>query len=66
MTIGEIMDNLIVAKNYNEVRATVSDDFIEMAKVMLSNYKYIAQKEEEYQKMLSDKAIIDLVFGKID
>lgn len=52
MTVGEIMQALITAEDYNKVRMGVSDEFINMAKAMLGDYEYIREKEEEYQKIL--------------
>jgi hypothetical protein len=52
MTVGEIMKALITAEDYNKVRMNVSDEFINMAKIMLGDYEYIREKEEEYQKIL--------------
>ncbi len=52
MTVGDIMKSLIMAEDYNEVRIKVSDEFINMAKVMLSDYEYIREKEEKYQELL--------------
>lgn len=52
MTVGEIMKSLIMADDYNEVRVNVSDDFINMAKTMLGDFKYIEEKEEKYQELI--------------
>jgi hypothetical protein len=52
MTIGDIMKSLVMAEDYNEARMKVSDEFINMAKVMLSDYEYIREKEEKYQELL--------------
>ena len=52
MTIGDIMKSLVMAEDYNEARIKVSDEFINMAKVMLSDYEYIREKEEKYQELL--------------
>ena len=52
MTIGEIMKSLIMADDYNEVRVNVSDEFINMAKTMLGDFKYIEEKEEKYQELI--------------
>ena len=52
MTIGDIMKSLVMAEDYNEARMKVSDEFINMAKVMLSDYEYIKEKEEKYQELL--------------
>ncbi len=52
MTVGEIMKSLIMADEYNEVRVNVSDEFINMAKTMLGDFKYIEEKEEKYQELI--------------
>ena len=52
MTVGNIMKSLVMAKDYNETRMKVSDEFINMAKVMLGDYEYIREKEEKYQELL--------------
>ena len=52
MTAGEIMKSLIMADDYNEVRVNVSDEFINMAKNMLGDFKYIEEKEEKYQELI--------------
>ena len=52
MTVGDIMKSLVMAEDYNETRMKVSDEFINMAKVMLSDYEYIREKEEKYQELL--------------
>lgn len=52
MTIGDIMKSLVMAEDYNEARIKVSDEFINMAKVMLGDYEYIREKEEKYQELL--------------
>jgi len=52
MTVGDIMKSLVMAEDYNEARMKVSDEFINMAKVMLSDYEYIREKEEKYQELL--------------
>jgi len=52
MTVGNIMKSLVMAEDYNEARMKVSDEFINMAKVMLSDYEYIKKKEETYQELL--------------
>lgn len=52
MTIGDIMKSLVMAEDYNEARMKVSDEFINMAKVMLGDYEYIREKEEKYQELL--------------
>ena len=46
------MKSLVMAEDYNETRMKVSDEFINMAKVMLSDYEYIREKEEKYQELL--------------
>ena len=48
MTVGETIKKLVTAEDYNIVRATVSDEFIEMAKCMLGDFDYIKEKEEKY------------------
>lgn len=54
MTVGEILKKLITAENYAEVRATISDDFIEMVKdVLPGDYDYIEEKENQYQKFIN-------------
>ncbi len=58
MTIGDIMKKLITAEDYNIVRITVSDQFIDMAKAMLGDYEYIREKEEKYQELM--KSLNDL------
>lgn len=52
MTVGNIIKSLVMAEDYNEARMKVSDEFINMAKVMLSDYEYIREKEEKYQELL--------------
>jgi hypothetical protein len=52
MTVGDIMKALIMADDYNKVRVNVSDEFINMAKVMLGDFKYIEEKEEKYQELV--------------
>ena len=52
MTVGNIMKSLVMAEDYNEARIKVSDQFINMAKVMLGDYDYIREKEEKYQELL--------------
>ena len=52
MTVGNIMKSLVMAKDYNETRMKVSDEFINMAKVMLGDYEYIREKEDKYQELL--------------
>jgi len=52
MTVGEIMKRLITAEDYNIVRITVSDQFIDMAKAMLGDFEYIKEKEERYQELM--------------
>jgi hypothetical protein len=52
MTVGDIMKSLVMAEDYNEARMKVSDEFINMAKVMLGDYEYIREKEEKYQELL--------------
>jgi hypothetical protein len=52
MTVGEIMQALIMAEDYNKVRVNVSDEFINMAKAMLGDFVYIKEKEEKYQKVV--------------
>jgi hypothetical protein len=52
MTVGDIMKKLITAEDYNIVRITVSDQFIDMAKVMLGDFEYIREKEEKYQELI--------------
>ena len=52
MTVGEIMKSLIMAEDYSVARIKVSDEFMNMAKAMLSDYEYIREKEEEYQKIM--------------
>jgi hypothetical protein len=52
MTVGNIMKSLVMAEDYNEARMKVSDEFINMAKVMLGDYEYIREKEEKYQELL--------------
>lgn len=64
MTVGEIMQALITAEDYNKVRMNVSDEFINMAKAMLGDYEYIREKEEEYQKII--QALIAAGFIEIN
>jgi hypothetical protein len=52
MTVGETIKKLVTAEDYNIVRATVSDEFIEMAKCMLGDFDYIKEKEEKYQELI--------------
>jgi predicted RNA-binding protein YlqC (UPF0109 family) len=53
MTTGEIIKELITAKDYVKVRMTVSDEFIEFVKQMLpSDYEYFEEKENEYNAMI--------------
>jgi hypothetical protein len=52
MTVGDIIKSLVMAEDYNEARMKVSDEFINMAKVMLGDYEYIREKEEKYQELL--------------
>jgi len=52
MTVGEIMKSLITAEDYNIVRITVSDQFIDMAKATLGDFEYIKEKEEKYQELM--------------
>ncbi len=52
MTVGKIMEMLINAEDYDSVRAKVSDEFIDMAKVMLGDFEYIREKEEKYQELI--------------
>ena len=52
MTVENIIKSLVMAENYNEARMKVSDEFINMAKVMLGDYEYIREKEEKYQELL--------------
>lgn len=52
MTVGETLKKLVTAEDYNIVRATVSDEFIEMAKCMLGDFDYIKEKEEKYQELI--------------
>jgi hypothetical protein len=52
MTVGNIIKSLVMAENYNEARMKVSDEFVNMAKVMLGDYEYIREKEEKYQELL--------------
>ena len=52
MTVGETLKKLVTAEDYNIVRATVSDEFIDMAKCMLGDFDYIREKEEKYQELL--------------
>ena len=52
MTVEDIMKSLVMAEDYNEARVKVSDEFINMAKVMLDDYEYVREKEEKYQELL--------------
>ena len=53
MTTGEIIKNLITSDNYAIARSTISDEFIQFVREMLpSDYMYIAEKEEAYQKLI--------------
>lgn len=51
MKTGEIIKQLIIAKNYVEMRNTVSDEFIDFVKLMMPrDYEYFKEKEETYQE----------------
>jgi|688.fasta_scaffold518136_4 hypothetical protein len=52
MTVGDKMKALIMADDYNKVRVNVSDEFINMARTMLGDFKYIEEKEEKYQELV--------------
>lgn len=53
MTVGETLKKLITAENYMQVRMTISDEFINLVREMLpSDYEYIQEKEEDYQKQI--------------
>lgn len=52
MTVGEVMKKLVTAEDYNIARATVSDEFISMAKCVLGDFDYIKEKEEKYQELV--------------
>jgi hypothetical protein len=52
MTVGDKMKALIMADDYNKVRVHVSDEFINMARTMLGDFKYIEEKEEKYQELV--------------
>ena len=53
MTVGDTLKMLENSKNYAEDRMTVSDEFIEMAKVMLPyDFERIEFKEKDYQDIL--------------
>ena len=58
MTVKEQLKTLKLAENYYTERVIVSDDFINMVKVMLpSDYEDIEEKENDYIeicKMLSE------------
>ena len=49
MTVKEQLKKLKTTENYYTERVTVSDDFIDMVKVMLpSDYEDIEEKENDY------------------
>jgi len=53
MTVGEILKMLESSEEYVRDRITVSDEFIEMAKVMLPyDFERIQTKEKDYQDLL--------------
>lgn len=53
MTVGETLKKLITAENYLTERMKISDEFINLIREMLpSDYEYIQEKEENYQKQL--------------
>lgn len=53
MTVGETLKKLITAENYLTERMKISDEFINLIREMLpSDYEYIQEKEEDYQKQL--------------
>ena len=53
MTVGETLNELINAESYLTVRMTISDEFIDFVRENLpSDYEYIAEKEEWYQKLI--------------
>tara|TARA_R100001244_G_scaffold3654_4_gene4918 strand:+ start:1021 stop:1212 length:192 start_codon:yes stop_codon:yes gene_type:complete len=53
MTVGETLKMLENSENYTEDRLTVSDEFIEMAKVMLPyDFERIQTKEKDYEDLL--------------
>jgi hypothetical protein len=60
MTVGDRMKMLITADDYNSVRMLVSDEFINMAKTMLGDFKYIEEKEFKYQEFISSIKINSL------
>lgn len=53
MTVGEILKMLESSEEYVRDRITVSDEFIEMAKVMLPyDFERIKDKEKDYQDLI--------------
>lgn len=64
MTIGDRMNELINAEFYMAVRLRTSDEFIEMAKVMLPDYEKIREKEEVYQNTLAVFAQMGVTYSK--
>jgi len=53
MTVGEIINKLITAENYAEIRMTMDDDLILLIKDMMPrDYEYIKEKEERYQAIV--------------
>jgi hypothetical protein len=53
MTVGEIINRLITAENYAEIRMTIDDNLILFIKDMMpSDYGLLKQKEERYQALV--------------
>jgi hypothetical protein len=53
MTVGEIINSLITAENYAEIRMTIDDNFILFIKDMMpGDYELLKQKEERYQALV--------------
>lgn len=54
MTVGETLIMLEQSENYILDRAKISDEFINMVKIMMPrDYIRIAEKEETYNQMLA-------------
>tara|TARA_R110000796_G_scaffold139909_1_gene256086 strand:- start:144 stop:335 length:192 start_codon:yes stop_codon:yes gene_type:complete len=53
MTVGETLRMLENSENYLRDRITISDEFIEMARVMLPyDFERIQDKEKDYQDLI--------------
>jgi hypothetical protein len=54
-TVENLIQMLTVADDYEEVRKTVSDSFVEMVRDMLGpQYLQFKHREEKYQKSLKE------------